>query len=110
LSDGRRRAGCLTNTVKDFLSKLKKETGAVESGRGVGTSRRKRGNGGRRRREVPRVVWAVQGLSNNLRTGGGVVKIDLADVGPVSNGEGIESEGRGGGTELGDDGERRGHW
>ena len=66
--------------------------------------------GGRRRWEVPSVVRAIQGLGDNLRTGDGVVKVDLADVGPVSNGESVKSEGRGGGAELGDDGERRGHW
>ena len=51
----------------------------------------------------------IQGLGDDLRTGGGVVNVDLAYVGPVSDGERVKSEGRGGGTELGDDGEGRGH-
>ena len=90
------------------MSKLKKETGAVEGWRGVRTSGRKRGNGGRRRGKVPRVVRTIQGLSDNLRTGGGVVDVNLADVGPVS----VKDKGGGCGrrAEFGDEGERRGHW
>ena len=90
------------------MSELKKGTGIVEGWRGVGTCGRKGWDGGRGRREVPRVVRAVQGLGDNFRAGGGVVDIDLADVGPISNGK-DKGGGRGRGAELGDDGEGRGH-
>jgi|SRR5579863_717737 len=97
------------NTFKNFLSKLKKGAGVGERRRSVRTGRRERGNGGGRRREVPSIVRAVQRLCYNLGTGGGVVEIDLANVGPISDGKG-KGGGRGRGTELGDDGEGRGHW
>src|SRR5579863_836493 len=102
--NGRRRA----NASEILLSEFEEDVGAVEGWQGVGTSGRKRGNGGRRRGKVPRVVRTIQGLGNDLRTGGGVVDIDLADVGPISNGK-DKGGGRGRGAELGDDGEGRGH-
>jgi len=94
--------------LKDLLSELKKGAGGVEDWRGVRTSRRERLNGGCRRWEVPSVVRAVQGVGDNLGTGGGVVKINLVDVGPVSDGK-DECGGRGRRAELGDGGKGRGH-
>src|SRR5579863_7124451 len=95
--------------LKDLLSELKKGASGVEDWRGVRTSRRERLNGGCGRWEVPSVVRAVQGLGDNLRTGGSVVKVNLVDVGPVSDGK---DEGRrcGRRAEVGEDGEGRGHW
>ena len=94
---------------KYFLSELKKGAGVVEGWWGVGTSGQERRDGGGRRREVPSVVRAVQSLGDNLSTGGSVVEVNLADVGPVSDGE-DECGGHGRRAELGDGGKRRGHW
>src|SRR5579863_956508 len=108
-SDGRRLDGGLSDVSKNFPSELKKGSVVVKDRRGVGTCWRERVNGGRGRGKVPSVVQAIQSLGDNLRTGSGVVKVDLANVGPVSDGESVKSEGRGRGAELGDDSEGRGH-
>ena len=54
-------------------------------------------------------MQAVQSLGDNLSASGGVVKVNLVDGRPVSDGE-DKGRRRGGRAELGDGGERRGHW